>query len=57
MIDGVVMHYFFHIFFKNRNVTTNDAVKQLIEAVTEIWLELGIPMKIVGCIQNNFQNF
>ena len=39
-----VMHYFFHI-FKNRNATTNDAVKRTVEAVTEIWFKSGIHMK------------
>ena len=34
---------FFTLFFKNQN-DTNDAVKQTIEAVTEIQLKLGIPM-------------
>ena len=38
------MRYFFP-FFKNQNARTNDAVKQTIEAVTEIWLKSGIPMK------------
>jgi len=42
--NGDVMRYFFHI-FKNQNATTNDAVKRTIEAVTEIWLKSGIPMK------------
>ena len=42
--DDDVMHYVFHI-FKNRNATTNDAVKRTIEAVTEIWFKSGIYMK------------
>ena len=39
--NGDVMRYFFHI-FKNQNTTTNDAVKRMIEAETEIWLKSGI---------------
>ena len=38
------MCYFFQI-FKNQNVTTIDAVKRTIEAVTEIWLKSEIPIK------------
>ena len=41
--SGDIMRYFFP-FFKNQNARTNDAVKQTIEAVTEIWLKSGIPM-------------
>ena len=41
---GEVMRYFFYI-FKDLNATKNDAVTQTIEAVTEIWLKSGIPMK------------
>ena len=44
MQNDPLMHYFFHI-FKKQNATTNDAVKRTIEAVTEIWLRLGITMK------------
>ena len=35
--------FFFHI-FKNQNATTHDAVKQTMEAVTEICLKSGIPI-------------
>ena len=38
----------FFIVFKNQNATTNDAVKQAIEAVNEFWLKWGIPMKNTG---------
>ena len=31
--------------FLKLKMTTNDTVKQTIEAVTEIWLKSGIPMK------------
>ena len=38
------MRYFFHI-FKNQIAAKNDAAKRTIEAVTEIWLKLGILMQ------------
>ena len=43
--DGDVIRYFFHI-FKTQNATTNnDAVKQTIQVVTEIWFKSEISIK------------
>ena len=41
---NVMYRYFLHI-FKNQNDSTNDAVKQTSETVTEIWLKSGIRIK------------
>ena len=44
LLNDAVMRYFLDI-FKNQNDTAIDALKSTIEAVTEVWLKSGIPMK------------